>query len=116
MATDIREGRFIPDYAKTVAAVYIDVARWCLSDMEQGPLDFLGHVVRSIEGSRYEAPGDLATWVPDWRCQVSEMKPRPKLAVSDEDDEDRKLAYSAAGTKSDQFKIQGTPASSWCSR
>jgi hypothetical protein len=111
MATDVHDGRLIPDYTKTCAEVYVDVVRWCLTDMENGPLDFLGHVVRSTEGMRYIFPGDLPTWVPDWRCRYSETIPLPKSSKTGDDTEPEnnvyRAAYNAAGGRSGPVQIQG---------
>lgn len=70
MAMDVTETDILPDYSKSVASVYMDVARFILDSRDGHALDFLGYVIRSAEDSEYfqwTEDEAIPSWVPDWR-------------------------------------------------
>lgn len=70
MAEDLGAGDVVPDYSRSVEAVYTDVARFSLSQPSDG-LNIFGHVVfppadSTLMGCMHDGPR-IPTWTPDWR-------------------------------------------------
>ncbi|KAF5847637.1 hypothetical protein GGP41_000363 [Bipolaris sorokiniana] len=73
MAMDVNEDDIIPDYTKPLSAVYVDVAKFCISKSNTHRLDFLGEVLRSAPGTVFEYQHErlLPSWTPDWTFRAS---------------------------------------------
>lgn len=70
IAVNVTEADILPDYSKSVGAIYISVARFLLSSSNGHELDFLGHVEWPAEDSQssYFMHKAVPSWVPDWRA------------------------------------------------
>ncbi len=105
LATDLPLTSVLPDYSKSVEAVYSDVVRFSLSQPDQG-LQVLGHVIRPIADSKrmkstYDGPG-LPTWMPNFRDRLG-------LSPFCSSVKDLKPAYNACGLhKTHNARIEGS--------
>ena len=79
MAMDVHENDIIPDYTKTCAEVYTDVAKFCISNPSNQPFDFLSYAVRSAPGTSLEFDHNplLPSWIPDWTI-CADLRPLDK--------------------------------------
>ena len=92
MAVDASPRSIVPDYSKSLVDVYIDVAKFSLSQADHG-LRFLGHVTHPAR--HWAAPSrvpNFPSWVPDFRIHSGLNPFCTELA-------DSEWAYKACGVK-----------------
>jgi hypothetical protein len=107
MAMDVDENDIIPDYRKTYPEVYTEVVKFFVSKPNNGPLDFLGDIVRSAAGTTFEHVYDssLPSWVPDWKFRVR-MQPLEKVLDVDAYGQNSNV-YNASGVLTGSCYIDG---------
>ena len=105
LATDLSPASILPDYTKSVEAVYGDVVRFSLSQPDHG-LQVLGHVIRPAANWKRNKPPynfpELPSWIPDFRDNPGLNPFSTKVKYSS-------AAYNACGFhKTHNAKIEGS--------
>lgn len=102
LATDLPPDCILPDYRKSVEAVYGDIVRFSLSRPDHG-LQVLGHVIRPTASWRHNEEGPkLPSWMPDYRGSLGLSPFCTNVGHSS-------VAYNACGPhKSHNARIEGS--------
>ncbi|KAI1331322.1 heterokaryon incompatibility protein-domain-containing protein [Xylariaceae sp. FL0255] len=107
IASDVPRDAMRPNYKKSLAEVYVDVARFLVDVTTDGnPLKFLGLVIRPTENwDRLMLPDNgVPSWVPDWRGpKVDIVAFRQSLTPRQKD----VPSYKASGDREPRFSIDG---------